>query len=192
MRLGILALQGAFQKHLQILNSFNLDESILVRHPEDLKNLDAIFLPGGESSTISKLLKFNKLEEPLQKTIHEGLPVFATCAGVILLASEIQNAKDQTNFSSLDISVERNAYGSQIKSFEAELDIPFLKGDTFPGVFIRSPIISRVGTEVKVLAEHDKKPVLCQQGNILAATFHPELTDDIRLHEYFFQYISKI
>lgn len=188
MRLGVLAIQGAFQKHFEVLKSLGQPEPILVRQPEELENLDALFLPGGESTTMSKLLRFSELEVPLKERLSDGLPIFATCAGLILLASEIKNAtKDQSNFSSLDISVTRNAYGAQIKSFEAGLDISVLEGEAFLGVFIRSPIINKVGTKVKVLANNDENPVLLQQDNILAATFHPELSGDTRLHQYFLE-----
>lgn len=192
MQLGILAIQGAFSKHFQTLKNLNQPEPTLIRKPEDLKNLSAVFLPGGESSTMSKLLRFNELTEPLQEEIDKGLPIFATCAGIILLAKEVTGGvQDQHQFSALNISVARNAYGRQNESFEADIDIPKLEGDSFEGVFIRSPIVTEAGKEVEILATHDSKPVLCQQGNILAATFHPELTDDARLHKYFLESIVK-
>ena len=200
MRLGILAIQGAFEKHSQILKKIGTPEPIFVRQPQELEGLDALFLPGGETSTMSKLLRFNGLDAPLKDQLENGIPIFATCAGLILLASEVKGGiEDQYNFSALDISITRNAYGPQIESFQADINISELNiselgisksktsntSSAYLGVFIRSPIINRVGEKVKVLAHHENNPVLCQQDNILAATFHPELTKDTRIHEFF-------
>ena len=182
MQIGVLALQGAFAAHSDCLTSIGV-QSIEVRTPEQLNSVDALLMPGGESSTMSQLLESSGLFDPISTRIADGMPVFGTCAGMILLASEILDGRsDQRSFSAIDISVRRNAFGRQVDSFEATINSSV--GD-FHGVFIRAPRIERVGEDVEVLGSINDEPVLVRQGNVLAASFHPELSNDARLHEYF-------
>ena len=182
MQVGVLALQGAFAAHSDCLTSIGV-QSIEVRTPEQLSSVDALLMPGGESSTMSQLLESSGLFDPISSRIADGMPVFGTCAGMILLASEILDGRsDQRNFAAIDISVRRNAFGRQVDSFEATINSSV--GD-FHGVFIRAPRIERVGDHVEVLGSINDEPVLVRQGNVLAASFHPELSNDARLHEYF-------
>ena len=182
MQVGVLALQGAFAAHSDCLTSIGV-QSIEVRTPQQLNSVDALLMPGGESSTMSQLLESSGLFDPIATRLAEGMPVFGTCAGMILLASEILDGRsDQRNFSAIDISVRRNAFGRQVDSFEATINSSV--GD-FHGVFIRAPRIERVGAQVEVLGSINDEPVLVRQGNVLAASFHPELSNDARLHEYF-------
>jgi 5'-phosphate synthase pdxT subunit len=182
MQVGVLALQGAFAAHSDCLTSIGV-QSIEVRNPEQLSSVDALLMPGGESSTMSQLLESSGLFDPITTRIAGGMPVFGTCAGMILLASEILDGRsDQRSFSAIDISVRRNAFGRQVDSFEATINSSV--GD-FHGVFIRAPRIERVGDQVEVLGSINDEPVLVRQGNVLAASFHPELSNDARLHEYF-------
>lgn len=182
MQVGVLALQGAFAAHSECLSSIGV-QSIEVRTQEQLNFVDSLLMPGGESSTMSQLLESSGLFDPIAARISDGMPVFGTCAGMILLASEILDGRsDQRNFSAIDISVRRNAFGRQVDSFEAT--ISSLVG-VFQGIFIRAPRIERVGAQVEVLGSINDEPVLVRQGNVLAASFHPELSNDARLHEYF-------
>ena len=182
MQVGVLALQGAFAAHSDCLTSIGV-QSIEVRNPEQLSSVDALLMPGGESSTMSQLLESSGLFDPIATRIADGMPVFGTCAGMILLASEILDGRsDQRSFSAIDISVRRNAFGRQVDSFEATINSSV--GD-FHGVFIRAPRIERVGDQVEVLGSINDEPVLVRQGNVFAASFHPELSNDARLHEYF-------
>ena len=182
MQVGVLALQGAFAAHSDCLTSIGV-QSIEVRTPEQLHSVDALLMPGGESSTMSQLLESSGLFDPISARIAAGMPVFGTCAGMILLASEILDGRsDQRSFSAIDISVRRNAFGRQVDSFEGAINSSI--GD-FHGVFIRAPRIERVGDGVEVLGSFNNEPVLVRQGNVLAASFHPELSNDARLHEYF-------
>ena len=182
MQIGVLALQGAFAAHSDCLTSIGV-QSIEVRTPEQLNSVDALLMPGGESSTMSQLLESSGLFDPISTRIAVGMPVFGTCAGMILLASEILDGRsDQRSFSAIDVSVRRNAFGRQVDSFEATINSSV--GD-FHGVFIRAPRIERVGEDVEVLGSINDEPVLVRQGNVLAASFHPELSNDARLHEYF-------
>ena len=182
VQVGVLALQGAFAAHSDCLRSIGV-QSIEVRTPEQLSSVDALLMPGGESSTMSQLLESSGLFDPIAQRITDGMPVFGTCAGMILLASEILDGRsDQRSFSAIDISVRRNAFGRQVDSFEATINSSV--GD-FHGVFIRAPRIERVGDQVEVLGSINDEPVLVRQGNVLAASFHPELSNDARLHEYF-------
>lgn len=181
-RVGVLALQGAFAAHAECLARIGADPSE-VRTPDDLRKVDALVMPGGESSTMSQLLESSGLAGPVGERIAGGMPVFGTCAGMILLASEVLDGRpDQHSFSAIDISVRRNAFGRQVDSFESEIETTV---GTFHGVFIRAPRIERVGTAVQVLGSLRDEPVLVRQGPVLAASFHPELAGDDRLHGYF-------
>ena len=185
MKVGILSLQGAFREHREVLDALGV-EAVEVRTPEQLGALDALILPGGESTTISKLLDTAGLRTPLSDLLADGLPVFGTCAGMILLAREVVDGRaDQQSFGAIDIAVRRNAYGRQRDSFETALDVADLAGGAFPGVFIRAPRIEAVGDDVEVLARHDDHAVLAREGTVWVASFHPELSGDLRLHERF-------
>jgi pyridoxal 5'-phosphate synthase pdxT subunit len=185
VKAGVLALQGAFREHREVLDALGA-EAIEVRVPEDLVALDAIVLPGGESTTMSKLLDTSELRTPLGERLRDGLPVLGTCAGMILLAREVVDGRpDQESFGVVDVTVRRNAYGRQRDSFEADLDVAGLPGGSFRGVFIRAPRIEVAGAGVDVLAVHDGHPVLVREGRAWVASFHPELAGDLRLHQRF-------
>lgn len=157
-----------------------------VRQLDDLEGLDAAIIPGGESTTIGKLMHGFGVLDPLREAIRNGLPAFGTCAGLILLAPQV-NEKNQHRLGILEIEVERNAYGRQVDSFEADIAVPKLGDEKVRGVFIRAPIVTSVKNGIEVLATFEDQPVLLQHGHVLAASFHPELTNDPRLHEYFLQ-----
>lgn len=178
-RVGVLALQGDVREHLRLLDDLGA-KALAVKHPEQLDELDALIIPGGESTTIGKLATRFGLIDPLRETIDDGLPVYGTCAGMILLASSVTEG-DQPLIGALDVVVKRNAFGRQNESFEAKLDIEGL-GDPFHAIFIRAPWIEKVGSDVEVLAEIDEHPVMVRQGRLLATSFHPELTGDDRIH----------
>ena len=185
MKLGVLALQGAFREHAEALTALGADVA-LVKRPEELDSVDAIVLPGGESTTIDKLLDSSELREPLTRRLREGLPAFATCAGLILCATEVIDGRtDQSPLGVLDVTVRRNGYGRQRESFEASLAVRGLADGDFPGVFIRAPVVERVGPDVEVLAEFDGVPVLGRAHDLWFASFHPELSGDLRLHQLF-------
>lgn len=179
-------MQGDFREHLVALKKLGV-EGCGVRTVEDLEKVDGLIIPGGESTAIAKLLEKSGLFSEIKKHGQDGLPIYGTCAGAILLAKEIINYKSYLGL--IDIAVRRNAYGRQIDSFEADINIK--KIGAFHAVFIRAPIIERVGSRVEVLAEHDGVPAMAQQGNILVSSFHPELTNDLRIHEYFLKLIER-
>ena len=184
-KVGVLALQGASQRHVEALAALGA-HAVEVRTPGDLSGIDGLVLPGGESTTMSRLLSLAGLYDPIAERLAAGMPAFGTCAGLILLAGEILDGRpDQRSFGVLDVSVRRNAFGRQVDSFETELAVDGLGGGAFPAVFIRAPVIERLGEGVDVLSSVDGKPVLCRQGPILAAAFHPELSNDLRLHKLF-------
>jgi 5'-phosphate synthase pdxT subunit len=185
MRIGVLALQGAFREHQQALTKMGV-ESVQIKKPEHLEGIDALIIPGGESTTMGKLLDGCRLFDPLRRLGEEGLPILGTCAGLIMLAKDITGSS-QPRLGLMDISVERNAFGRQADSFESNLDIPALGEEPFPAVFIRAPCITAVRPGVKVLAQFGVKIVFARQGRLLAAAFHPELTDDLRVHRYFLE-----
>ncbi len=186
---GVLALQGAVREHCQALTGLGIIP-VEVRTPSDLEGVDMLVLPGGESTTMSLLLDSSGLTEPLNERLREGMPAFGTCAGMILLGTRIVDGRpDQRALGAIDIDVRRNAFGRQVDSFEADLEVEGL-ANGFHAVFIRAPVVERVGPEVEVLAtvtdaEGRPRPVLCRQGPILVAAFHPELSGDSRLHEQF-------
>ncbi|HEX8769636.1 MAG TPA: pyridoxal 5'-phosphate synthase glutaminase subunit PdxT, partial [Acidimicrobiales bacterium] len=185
LKVGVLALQGAAQRHADALSALGA-HPVLARRPQDLAGIDALVLPGGESTTISRLLVSSGLFEPVGDHIAAGMATFGTCAGMIMLASEILDGRDdQRSFAAIDLSVRRNGFGSQVDSFETDLEVSGLAGGRFPATFIRAPLVERVGPEVEVLAEVDARPVLCRWGSILVSSFHPELSGDLRLHQRF-------
>lgn len=182
MRIGVLALQGAFQEHQKALNSLGA-ETFQIRQYKDLNTeLDGLVLPGGESTTMCKLLLELKMMDNLRNKIQSGLPVFGTCAGLILLSKKIQN-QNTTGLATMDIECCRNAYGKQLDSFKTNSQ--FADIGKVPMVFIRAPYITQVGTDVAILAKIDGKIVAAKQKNQLATAFHPELTNDIKIHSYF-------
>lgn len=191
MKAGVLALQGAFREHAEVLDALGV-EPVEVRRPDHLSGVDAVFLPGGESTTITKLLDSSGVQDALRSRLGDGLPAFGTCAGLIILAREVED-EHGTSYPSaldaLDCTVARNAYGRQRESFETSLAVEGIEGG-FPGVFIRAPVVTKVGPAVDVLATHDGHPVLLRQGTTWAATFHPELSGDLRLHERFLSEVT--
>jgi 5'-phosphate synthase pdxT subunit len=178
MRIGILAVQGNFREHAAMLRQLGA-EPVEIRKPEQLESLDGLIVPGGESTTFMRLMRLYGLDEAI--SAFEG-PIMGTCAGMIVL--------DKEHLGLIDVEVDRNAYGRQVASFEADLKLP---GDQEPlrGVFIRAPRVRSTGAEVEVLAEHDGEPVLVRNGRILVASFHPELTDDSRVHELFLNQVRE-
>lgn len=192
MRIGVLALQGAFVEHEAMLRRIGA-QTWQVRLPRDLEGLDGLILPGGESTSIGFLAERRGLLEPLQEFARSGRPVWGTCAGMILLAKEIVDGiPGQPILGLMNITVRRNAFGRQVNSFETDLEVPALGDPPFPAVFIRAPVIERVGPEVEVLARlEDGAPVAVRQGNLLATAFHPELTADPRFHRYFLAMVKQ-
>lgn len=187
MKIGVLAVQGAVREHILCLKRLGV-EAVPVLRPADLAGLSGIILPGGESTAQWRLLSRAGLAEPLGQALQEGLPAFGTCAGLILLAREITNWPERY-FGVLNVTVERNATGRQVDSFEAEVAVDGL--GQVPAVFIRAPAIRAVGAGVEVLGRHNGEPVLVRQGALLGATFHPELTEDLRIHELFLSLCRK-
>ncbi|HBX22935.1 MAG TPA: pyridoxal 5'-phosphate synthase glutaminase subunit PdxT [Desulfotomaculum sp.] len=188
MLVGVLALQGAFREHQRALDKCGA-ETRQVRKPGELSGLDALVIPGGESTTMGKLMREFGLLEPIKGIAAEGMPIFGTCAGLIMLAKQIRNSQ-QTNLGLMDMEVERNAFGRQVDSFEADLSIAELGSQPIRAIFIRAPYITRVDNGVDVLATYGDKIVCARQGRFLVAAFHPELTEDVRLHRYFMENVA--
>lgn len=185
LAVGVLALQGAVREHLETLQRIGV-EAITVRTPQEVEASEALILPGGESTTIGKLMVRYGLLEPIRQLAAAGRPLLGTCAGMILMAKRIEGGiPDQPSLGVMDITVARNAFGRQVDSFEADLEFAGVTGGPARAVFIRAPIIQSVGPEVEVLARHEDRIVAARQGNLLALSFHPELTDDTRVHAYF-------
>mmetsp|Transcript_7040 Transcript_7040/g.21454 ORF Transcript_7040/g.21454 Transcript_7040/m.21454 type:complete len:204 (+) Transcript_7040:89-700(+) len=184
LKIGVLELQGDFAEHSSMLRRLGV-QVVPVRQVEHLKNIDGLVLPGGESTTIGKLLRDLNMLETVQVMAKEGSPMFGTCAGCILLAKDVVANDSLPRVGAMDMKVTRNAYGSQIDSFETDVVSEFWKGEKLHAVNIRAPAIDNVGESVSVLASYQDKPVLVRQGALLATTFHPELTDDTRVHELF-------
>jgi 5'-phosphate synthase pdxT subunit len=181
VRVGVLAVQGAFQEHLDVLRSLGVD-AVAVRLPEDLEGVSGLIMPGGESTAMRKLIDRWGLHEPIAQLARDGAPIFGTCAGMILLAKDISDG-DAPVFPLLDISVKRNAFGRQLDSFESELNVPVLGDRPVHAVFIRAPIVERVGPDVDVLAQlDDGRVVAVRSGSVVATAFHPELSGETRFH----------
>jgi pyridoxal 5'-phosphate synthase pdxT subunit len=188
MKIGVLALQGAFAEHIEILSHLHV-EAIPVRLPVDLVGIDALVIPGGESTTIRKLLADYDLVDPIKNLIGKKMPVLGTCAGMVLLAKKVIG--DQVEpLGAIDIEVERNAYGRQVDSFEIDLPVPVLGDQAFRGIFIRAPLVQKIEPEVEVLCRINNCAVAVKQGKVLACAFHPELTGDARFHKYFLNLIT--
>ncbi len=194
LKIGVLGIQGAVSEHVEAVNNtlktMNLNGScFIVKNPSQLQEVDALIIPGGESTTIGRVAKEKKLLEEIVKKAEGGTPILGTCAGLILLAKEVYDSKigvvEQPLLGLMDIKVVRNAFGRQRESFEVDLNIPVLGAKPFPAVFIRAPVIEKVWGKTKVLAKYNDKIVAVQEENLLATAFHPELTEDRRLHQYF-------
>ena len=189
MRVGVLALQGAFREHIEALRRLGA-ETVEVRLPEQLEGLDGLIIPGGESTAIGKLAVKYGLQQAIRQFAATGNPVYGSCAGMILLSNDV--GRDQPLLDLMDVKVERNAFGRQLDSFETELVVPALGEERFPAIFIRAPKIESVGEGVEVLAKlEDGTPVAARQGNMLVTAFHPELSGDLRFHKYFLDMISQ-
>lgn len=204
--IGILALQGGVREHALALADVGVP-TLEVRNPEQLARVDGLVLPGGESTAMSRLLGIFQMVEPLRDAVASGLPMYGSCAGMILLASEVLDTRpDAVNLSAIDITVRRNAFGRQIDSFEADLTCKGMAGGPFPAVFIRAPWVERCGADVEVLASvpavavgadggadaEERRPVAVRQGNALATSFHPEMGSDRRFHQLFVEMVSAI
>lgn len=189
-RVGILALQGDVREHADAIREIGA-EPVGVRLPRDLVDLDALILPGGESTTMRNLIDRYGLREPIRAFADGGAPILGTCAGMILLAARIADG-DEPVLGLLDVTVQRNAYGRQLDSFEADLSVPALGAEPLHGVFIRAPVVSELGDGVEVLArDADERPIAVRQGRILATAFHPELTSDRRMHRLLLEMIDE-
>jgi 5'-phosphate synthase pdxT subunit len=188
MQIGILALQGDFQKHGEHLRRLGR-EPLYVRSPDDLLEIDGLIIPGGESTTIGKLILDFGLNGPLEKRVADGMPLFGTCAGLILMAREIEG-RHQYKLNALDVTVQRNAYGRQVESFESRMQSDLFGEMELEGVFIRAPRILRSGPTVEILARFEDDPVLVREGTNLAASFHPELTENLEIHSYFLDMVE--
>jgi 5'-phosphate synthase pdxT subunit len=190
---GVLALQGDYREHIAVLRSLGADV-LPVRRAEDLEKVAGLVIPGGESSVMDKLSRLFGLAEPLKAAIASGLPVYGTCAGLIMLSNTVLDAiEGQQSLGGLDIDVRRNAFGSQTSSFEVDLDIPAVGEAPMHAVFIRAPVVERVGSDVTVVAAlSDERVVAVEQGNLLGTSFHPEMTGDTRFHQYFLDRVAQV
>ncbi|MDA0264119.1 MAG: pyridoxal 5'-phosphate synthase glutaminase subunit PdxT [Chloroflexi bacterium] len=190
MEVGVLAVQGDFAEHIAVLGKLGV-KAKEIRLPHQLEMVDGLIIPGGESTTLSRLMSLYNFREPLQQMAKEGRSIWGTCAGMIMLANEITE-EDPVPLGIMDIGVQRNAFGRQVDSFEQSLEIQALGPDPFHAIFIRAPLIIRVGEGVKVLCALDEaRPVAVQQGNLMATSFHPELTNDHRFHRFFLDLAGK-
>ncbi len=191
MKIGVLALQGAFVEHVAVINRLG-ENGVEIRLPAELDSVDGLIIPGGESTTITNLMRCFNLLEPLRERIQAGLPVLGTCAGMICLAKRVFNSQEahMETLGLMDIEVKRNAFGRQVDSFEADLPMRVLGNKPFHAVFIRAPLIKSVGSGVEVMVKlPDGTIVASRQNNMLVTSFHPELTDDLRLHQYFLKMV---
>ena len=190
MRVGVLALQGTFIEHIGILRQLGV-EAPPIRLPHELDTLDGLIIPGGESTTMLRLMESFELIQPIKEMARDGLPIWGTCAGMILLANDVSNYEMET-LGLMDTKVRRNAFGSQVDSFEADLEIPLVGEEPFHAVFIRAPIIEEAKPSVEILSRlPDGTIVAIRQNRLLACAFHPEFTDDLRLHSYFLNMVSQ-
>ncbi|MGB9790900.1 MAG: pyridoxal 5'-phosphate synthase glutaminase subunit PdxT [Thermotoga caldifontis] len=187
MIIGVLALQGDFREHIWSLQRLGV-EAFAVKSVSDLERIDGLIIPGGESTSIGRIAKVTGVGEKIVELAKRGLPIYGTCAGMILMAKRIVDHPDQYRFGLMDIAVRRNAYGRQIDSFETYLDVENI--GRVKAVFIRAPMVVEVSDNVEVLARYENVPVLVKQGNLLASSFHPELTDDLRIHAYFVKMVA--
>lgn len=186
--IGVLSFQGDFGRHAGRLEELGA-EVVSVRTPETVEQIEGLVIPGGESTTIGMLMDRFGLLEATRSAAKNGMPLFGTCAGAILLAEKIRDS-DQPRLGLIEMEIERNAYGRQVDSFEASFDATVFDGEPLRAVFIRAPIITEVSDSVEIIAVYEDRPVVVRQGKFLAATFHPELTDDTRLHDYFLRLVA--
>ena len=190
MRIGVLASQGAFAEHIAMLHQLGVD-AVPIRLPQELDGLDGLIIPGGESTSISKLMLDYNLANEIKNLAENGLPIFGTCAGMIMLANKVPDSRVEP-LELMKIGVRRNAFGRQKESFETDISIPVLGEKPFPAVFIRAPAIEQSNSDVEILAKlHDGTIVAARQGKLLASAFHPELTDDLRFHQYFLDMVAE-
>ena len=195
MNIGVLALQGDVREHLRALEASGAS-AVPIRRPDELAAVDGLVIPGGESTVMSKLAITFELMEPIRKRISAGMPVYGSCAGMIMLAERILDGRpDQEQFGGIDMTVRRNAFGRQVESFEGPVDISDISGGPFDAVFIRAPWVEQVGPEIEVMGRVAAGPaagriVAVRQGNLLATSFHPELTGDLRVHRFFVEMVS--
>ena len=190
MKIGVLALQGAFIEHIGILQKLGV-EALAIRLPHQLDGLDGLIIPGGESTTILRLMQSFDLFQPLKELAQTGFPIWGTCAGMICLAKRTASNHDMKTLEAMDILVRRNAFGRQVDSFEADLEMPALGNGPFPAVFIRAPLIEEVGSGVEILGKLPNGTVVAaRQEKLVATSFHPELTNDLRFHRYFSQIVA--
>lgn len=191
--MGVLALQGDVREHEHVLESLEIPTR-RVRRPEELAEIDGLIIPGGESSVMDKLTRTFGVREPLQRAISDGLPVYGTCAGLIMLAHRILDGiEGQLSLDAIDVDVRRNAFGSQVDSFEVDLDVPVIGEPELHAVFIRAPVVERLGERVTPLAAlDDGRVVAVEQGHVLATSFHPEVAGDTRFHEYFVDRVRRV
>lgn len=190
-RIGVLALQGDVREHVSVLRALGI-EPVEVRTPSHLDSVDALVIPGGESTVIDKLSRLFDLFEPIKQRIKAGMPVLGTCAGLIMLADDLADGtSDQQTFGGLDVTVRRNAFGAQVDSFETQLDIPSVSNEPIQATFIRAPIIERAGESVEILARlDDGRIVAASQGNLIGISFHPEVSGETRIHRYFLDRVN--
>jgi len=189
MKIGVLAAQGAFAEHIAILKKLHT-EAVPVRLPGELRGLDGLIIPGGESTAVSRLIVAYDLEDVIRSMAENGTPVFGTCMGMILMSRGV-SGNGVVSLGLMDVEVKRNAFGRQLESFETKLTIPVLGEELFPGVFIRAPLIEKANSNVEVLARlEDDTMVAARQGKLLASAFHPELTEDLRFHQYFLDIVE--
>lgn len=187
MRIGVLSLQGAVAEHIRMVNKAG-GEGVEIKRPHQLDDIDGLIIPGGESTTIGRLMRTYGFIEAIQQFSAQQKPIFGTCAGLIVIAREIEG-QDEAHLGLMDMKVSRNAFGRQRESFETDLTVNGIEG-AFRAVFIRAPIVLKVGSDVEVLSEYKDQIVAARQGHLLAASFHPELTDDERMHAYFMQMVK--
>ncbi len=191
MKIGVLAAQGAYIEHIHALNKIKVETSE-VRLPQDLDNLDGLIIPGGESTTITKLMLAYDLSHRIKELVERGLPVMGTCAGMIVLAKKVIDGNGVQSLNLIDITVRRNAFGRQANSFETDLKIEVLGEKPFHSIFIRAPLIESISDNVEILARLDNGTIVAaRQNNKMVLSFHPELTDDLRIHQYFIDLIKK-
>lgn len=189
MRVGVLALQGTFVEHINSLRQLGV-EAPPIRLPHELDTLDGLIIPGGESTTMLRLMESFELLQPIMEMARDGLPIWGTCAGMILLAKSVSNYEMET-LGLMDVKIRRNAFGSQIDSFEADLDVPLVGEEPFHAIFIRAPVIEEAKPSVKIMSRlPDGTIVAIRQDRLLACAFHPEFTDDLRFHNYFLNMVS--
>ena len=187
---GVLALQGDFAEHINVMQQLGVN-TLEVRHAKEFDQIDALIIPGGESTTMARLLDLDEMRESLVRYAKEGMPVWGTCAGMIMLSTWVSDGRPEP-LGLMDIKVSRNAFGRQVDSFEAALDIPVIGEEKFHAVFIRAPMVDHVEKTVTVLGRLDDSTIVAvKQNSLLATSFHPELTKDYRLHEYFLEFIHK-